>query len=355
MNKLFKLSILTKVLLSFGFFIFSSNYIFPQVADSISVINEIKLEELSPGTKTNFWLTVAEDGLGQKINVPLIILKGESDGPVLTINAAIHGNELNGIAVIHHIINSINPKELNGSIIAIPIINVPAYHNNNRLFPDQTDLNRTMPGKINGNESQFYAYQILEKIKTISEYVIDLHTASFGRINTHYVRTDMQDAVLAKMAEIQNPKIILNSKTASTADGSGTLRSALAVHGIKCITVELGNPQVIQDEMKQAGIVGIHNTLAFLKMNNNHVIAPRQPIVRCTKSYWIYTDAGGILEVIPNINQSIEKGQKIAELTDAFGNIKKTYYAPEKGIVIGKSSNPVSPSGARILHLGILE
>ena len=31
------------------------------------------------------------------------------------------------------------------------------------------------------------------------------------------------------------------------------------------------------------------------------------------------------------------------------------YYAPEKGIVIGKTSNPINMSGGRIIHLGIIE
>ena len=31
----------------------------------------------------------------------------------------------------------------------------------------------------------------------------------------------------------------------------------------------------------------------------------------------------------------------------------KKYYAPEAGIVIGRSNNPVNQTGGRILHLGI--
>ncbi|UZR98620.1 succinylglutamate desuccinylase/aspartoacylase family protein [Chondrinema litorale] len=355
MNKLFNLFDMAKAIICFGILFFLPNLSFSQNSESIPHITKIDLENITPGTKNNYWLKISEDGLGQDINIPVVILKGANDGPVLAINAAIHGNELNGIPIIHHIINTVNPAEMNGTIIAIPITNVPAYQDNNRLFPDQTDLNRTMPGKVNGNESQFYAFQLLDKLKGNCDYVIDLHTASFGRINTHYVRADLQDPILAKMAEIQNPQIILNGKAASTANADGTLRSALAANNIKCITIELGNPQVFQEDMKQAGIIGIQNTLAYLKILNIHVAAPKHPVVRCSKSYWIYTDAGGILEVIPVVNQTIEKGQKIAMLYDSFGEVKQTYYAPEKGIVIGKSSNPVSPAGARILHLGIIE
>ena len=37
---------------------------------------------------------------------------------------------------------------------------------------------------------------------------------------------------------------------------------------------------------------------------------------------------------------------------DVFGDLVREYVAPHRGIVIGKSVEPVSATGARILHLG---
>mgnify|MGYP001157906435 CR=1 FL=1 len=73
----------------------------------------------------------------------------------------------------------------------------------------------------------------------------------------------------------------------------------------------------------------------------------------CTKSYWLYTSKGGILEVIPLLNQRIKKGELIAIQRDAFGTEIMKYLSPEDGIVIGKSTNPVAAAGGRIIHLGI--
>ena len=75
----------------------------------------------------------------------------------------------------------------------------------------------------------------------------------------------------------------------------------------------------------------------------------------CKKSYWIYTDRGGLLEVLPELNQQVHKGELIGRIRDSFGQILKDYYAPEDGVVIGKSTDPVNISGGRILHLGILQ
>ena len=42
-------------------------------------------------------------------------------------------------------------------------------------------------------------------------------------------------------------------------------------------------------------------------------------------------------------------------MKNIFGDVVKEYTAPENGVVIGKSVNPVNQSGGRILHLGILQ
>ena len=75
----------------------------------------------------------------------------------------------------------------------------------------------------------------------------------------------------------------------------------------------------------------------------------------CKRSYWIYMNEGGFLDVIVNLNEKINKGDKIAVVKNAFGKIINEYLAPEDGIVIGKSSNPTNMSGGRIIHLGITE
>ncbi len=69
----------------------------------------------------------------------------------------------------------------------------------------------------------------------------DLHTASFGRINSYYVRADLNDPDVNALATLLKPQIILHD-----AGHGGTLRGAATKLGIKAITVEIGNPQLLQ-------------------------------------------------------------------------------------------------------------
>jgi hypothetical protein len=68
-----------------------------------------------------------------------------------------------------------------------------------------------------------------------------LHTASFGRINSYYVRADLNDPDVNALATLLKPQIILHD-----AGHGGTLRGAATKLGIKAITVEIGNPQLLQ-------------------------------------------------------------------------------------------------------------
>ena len=66
----------------------------------------------------------------------------------------------------------IDEKELKGTIVLVPVMNVPGYLNGQREFTDGQDLNRIMPGNKSGTTSEVYAQIILEKIvKSLVEFV----------------------------------------------------------------------------------------------------------------------------------------------------------------------------------------
>lgn len=310
------------------------------------------------GSKKQYWLAMGTDTYGQPVHIPVIVIQGYKEGPTLGLIAAIHGDELNGIHIIHKCLESIDPKSLKGTLIAVPGINAVSIKEDERRFIDGEDLNRNFPGKASGNRSQQYSYHIAERVVKYMDYIIDMHTASFGRANSFYVRTDMTNDTLAKMSELQGADIILHSKGPSTADAAtagGTLRADAILKGIYTITVEYGNPQVYQPEIIDRGIEGVWRTMAWLGMETGKNAAKKYTkAVLCKKSYWIYMKQGGFLEILVNPGEKIRKGQKIAMVRNGFGVLQDEYIAPEAGIVIGKSTNPANMNGGRIIHLGIV-
>jgi predicted deacylase len=313
-------------------------------------IDRLDLDSIPAGAITRYFLNLVEDGMGTDIRVPLIVAKGINEGPVLGLTAAVHGNELNGIPVIQRLFKEIDVDQLRGTIIGVPIVNVPSYLRKKRRFLDGVDLNHIMPGKENGTVSQVYAWRVVNKLVKHFNYLLDLHTASNGRINSYYIRADMSNNIVRKMALLQNAQIIVHNPPSD-----GTLRGTACELDIPAITLEVGNPNLFQKGMIRDGLTGIHNLLGSLQMTDSEVEEVSDATVICKRSYWIYSEVGGLIEVHPKVTQVVESGDLIATVRNIFGDVIKEYVAPEKGIVIGRSVSPVNQTGGRILHLGIIK
>ncbi|MBK7477922.1 MAG: succinylglutamate desuccinylase/aspartoacylase family protein [Haliscomenobacter sp.] len=317
-------------------------------AGNVPVVDELRIQDTPPGTIGEYWLNLVHNGIGEPINIPFMVARGKEEGPIVGLTAAIHGNELNGIALIQKLFRDLDPTVLKGSVVGVLVLNVPGLLLEKRQFNDGSDLNRIAPGRPDGNVSQVYIHRLVQKILPEFEYLIDLHTASFGRVNSWYIRADMNAPKTARMARLQNPEILLHNKA-----NDGTFRGAASAMGIEAITLELRDPHIFQQNVIAEALVGIRNVLYDLGMLEGAIQMHEKPTLLCESSYWIYTDEGGILEVFPSVGSFVQKGALIAEVRNIFGQLHRQYVAPEYGVVIGKGIDPISPTGGRILHLGI--
>ncbi|RME24532.1 MAG: peptidase M14 [Deltaproteobacteria bacterium] len=292
-------------------------------------------------------LAISHDQLGQPIRVPVLVARGRRRGPVLGLTAALHGNELNGVPVIHRVFAGLDPSTLRGTVVAVLVTNVPGFVRRQRAFMDGQDLNHIMPGRARGNSAEVYAWRLVKRVLAPLDLLVDLHTASTGRINCLYVRADMTRPDTAAMAYRVHPQVVLHNPA-----NDRTLRGTAMGMQIPAITLEIGNPQRFHPEYIKVSVHGIRRILA------SHGMVPRRkapetahPIV-CSRSRWLYTQQGGFLEVYPKVATRVEKNEVIARIRDVWGSVIQEYKAPYSGVVIGKSVDPAAETGARILHLG---
>lgn len=254
---------------------------------TIKTKDDLILEELENGEVHRIHVHLTDNAFGVPWRIPVIVVKGKKDGPVLGITAALHGNELNGISIIFKLIEDIDPNDLSGTLVLVPISNVPGYLMNTRYFSDNVDLNRIMPGKQEGNTSQLYAYNLTHKIINRFDYLLDLHTASHGRVNSLYIRADLDSDDTRTLAYLQNPQIIVKKY-----DEEGTLRGWANENGIPSITIEIGNPNAFQHSLIDETLEGIMNTMKHLDMISGKVKDLLKDATVCDHSYWIYSKKG---------------------------------------------------------------
>jgi predicted deacylase len=315
---------------------------------TIKTKEELKLSSFKRGEVHRVQICLSDNSLGVPWKVPLIIIRGFEKGPTLGLTAALHGNELNGISTIFKLIESIDPSKLSGTLVLVPISNVPGYLMNQRHFSDNVDLNRIMPGAPSGATSSIYAHEFVTKIVAKFDYLLDLHTASHGRVNSLYIRADLENEKTRTLAYLQNPQIIVQKY-----DEQGTLRSWAHDHSIPAITIEIGNPNAFQHTLIDETLEGVINTMTHLEMLEGDVADLIEDTVVCDRSYWIYSKKGGIIDVMPNLADMVKEGQVIAKVYDVFGHVREVIKADRAGVVIGKNVRPNCDAGTRVLHLGV--
>ena len=309
-------------------------------------VENIDLKKIKPGI-SHFWLKVVTNIFGNDIKIPLMVAKGKKKGPVFGITALVHGDELNGLSVIQKVFDRLDLENLKGTIIASPIINVPGFLARKREFSDGRDLNHKFPGKEKGGESVIYAFNIFQRLIINFDYLLDLHTARFGNVNSYYLRANLKEKKIEELSNLLNAEIILNCE-----GGKGTLRRQAYENKITAITLELGDPNKFQKEMISDSTQGLMNCLISLGMQPGKIILNKEKPIICNSSKRIHTEIGGILEVLPEQGDVIKKGEKIAIVKNVFGKIIEEYFSPDDGVVIGKNINPVNHAGSRIVHMG---
>lgn len=312
----------------------------------LRLVDDLELAGLPHGSTTRLAVRMIEDAVGLPVAIPVLIARGAHDGPVFGVTAAVHGNELNGIRVIQRLFSTLDIKALRGTLVGCPVVNVPAFEAGKRTFGECWDLNRIMPGRAHGHTGEVYAHRLMERILCHFDYLIDLHTASLGRINSLYARANLEHEVAAKMAALVGPEIVVHSPALD-----GTVRGACMARGIASITLEVGNPMRFESRLVKDSLTGVRNVLSHFDMLPESEVEPDEPVV-CMRSYWIYSQHGGLLDVFPDLVDHVKAGQRIARVTSLFGDIIAEYRAPEDGVVVGRSTNPICDTGSRILHLG---
>jgi len=318
------------------------------VDQDILSLEQLNLDALPEGAISRVWLTLVHDGLGRPVQVPLLVARGRRSGPVFGITAAVHGNELNGIPVIHRLFERLDVTKVRGTIVGAVVVNIPAYLRRERRSPDGYDLNHWFPGLRAGHPTPVYAHRFTQRVLKHLDVLVDLHTASSGRWNSLYVRADMKNGQTASMARRLKPQIVVHSPPSD-----GTLRGVAAELDIPAITVEIGNPQRFQRDYVRRSLAGLRQILSdFGVLPKGRAPVEGPPPVICASSAWMHTQQGGLMTVHPDVAESVSKGQVLATIRSVFGSVVAEYRAPHDGIIIGKSVDPVAETGARIVHLG---
>ena len=303
--------------------------------------------EIPPGESRRLSWSATELFEGVPVSTPVLVVNGANPGMTLCMTAAVHGDELNGIEIVRRVVHDVEPDNLTGAIIGVPIVNVQGFRRGSRYLPDRRDLNRFFPGNPNGSAAARIAHSFFVNVLMHCDALIDVHTGSLARANLPQIRADLRDPDVVALTQGFGSMVVLHS-----APTPGMLRYAATQAGIPAVTLEAGGPLELELTEVKRGVKGIEILLTRLGMvKKTRLFGDPEPVYY--SSSWVRSNNGGILLSNVSLGSTVRKGDLLGTITDPMNNVQVELRSPYSGRVIGMSRNQVVMPGDAAFHVGI--
>jgi uncharacterized protein len=322
--------------------------------DGVAVIDRLDAADLKRGEVHRFWFRAGDSALGQAWHVPVVVVQGKKPGPRLLLTAGIHGDELNGIAVIQRFARDLDPKKLSGSLVMVPGLNTPGLNNSTRNFSPRggtgtENLNRVMPGKDVAGSAliDIYAHALWHRLmRPNADQMIDLHTQSRGTAYNLYAFVSSPEA--RKIADAIAPDTIRLDP-----GQRGTVENEMVPAGVPAITLELGAPELWDEAMIGRAHGGLLRLMAQMGMiaPDSAPKAAHKPFVANNQTE-VRAPHGGWVTLHVRLNDMVKQGQPVATIADAFGRVRTILTAPQSGQVVSAATDPRRDIGTMVVRIG---
>lgn len=291
----------------------------------------------------------------------------EVKGPKLVITANIHGDEMTGLAVVHHLRQTLGPLLRRGIVYLYPSLNPEGLASSMRLFPmGGQDMNRLFPGNGNQSASRYCASIWNDICSRNPDVLIDLHTDAMDAIP--YV---IMDRVLSKNASLVSQMCEL-----ARAGGLSTLweydehkyrkyeldnsLSGAFVNrmGKPALTIEVGPRRSINLQSVECMLGAVKRILEHLGMVKP--LTEVRPSVQLDVGLWKRGNGPLVLNEgywVPYMKagQRFIKGDTIGVVLDSSATVIQRIEAVEGGFIIAFPDNGVLRSGQSCATIAIPE
>ncbi|MCX4189368.1 succinylglutamate desuccinylase/aspartoacylase family protein [Methylophaga sp. OBS3] len=284
------------------------------------------------------------------LSMPVQVIRGRRDGPVLFVSGAVHGDEIVGVEIIRRLIRSKRLKGLRGTLITIPVVNVYGFINQSRYLPDRRDLNRCFPGSEEGSLAARLANLFMSEVVDKCSHGIDLHTAAIHRDNLPQIRAALDSPGVEEMARAFNAPVIVNSGLIE-----GSLRFACQEAGVPVIVYEAGEALRFNELAIRAGVRGVlavMRKIGMLTANTGKQLKPIEPFV-ARSSTWVRAPQSGIFRMLVPMGAHVKKGDCLGMVAAPYGGetTETMVEASCSGVIIGRTNIPLVNEGEALFHI----
>lgn len=305
--------------------------------------------EVAPGSRITTDLSLPRLNSRTHLSMPIHIIHGKQEGPRLFVSSAVHGDEINGIEITQRLLEHKSLRQLQGTLLVIPVVNVYGVIHQSRYLPDRRDLNRSFPGSEKGSLAGRVAHLFTQKVIKRCTHGIDLHTGAIHRTNLPQIRANLDDKETARMARSFRAPVLLNS-----AVREGSLRATAAEAGIPILVYEAGEALRYDEVGIRAGLEGVLGVMRELDMLRKRKPSRRKKIepFEAYGSLWLRAPESGVLRYPVSLGTRVKKGEVLGQISDPYNNaVSVPLISPCNGVIIGSTQIPLVHEGEALFHV----
>lgn len=329
------------------------------------------LAELKQGTTQRHLVKLPGTALANDERRPVITVTGAKEGPVLVVNAGVHGGEYPAIEAVIRLGAMLDPQHIAGTVVLMPVLNLPAFRTRTPFVCpiDQVNPNRVFPGDPHGSYSEQMTHAIVNEFVAHADAWIDLHGGDIPEDLVPFVICRGGDADVdgrsKEMAIAFGFRYALTvSKPIQPAKGSSSYVAGAEL-AVPSILAEAGGVGQMQEEAVEMLVNGVVRVMRYLGMvGNDECRMPNDEgrpnhessnhnVTVLTGFEWLYAKQAGMWYPRVKAGDAVTEGAEIGTVGDLFGDTVESIVAPVTGTVLFLTINPSVQENGLLMGIGV--
>src|SRR5215475_6842892 len=343
------------------------------------------LGELKAGMTQRHLIKLPGAALANDEPRPVISVAGPKPGPVLFINAGVHGGEYPAVEAVIRLGKTLDPTKISGTVILMPVLSLPAFRARTPLVCpiDNVNPNRVFPGDPRGSYSEQMTHALINEFLVHADAYIDLHGGDIPEALVPFVicrsgNDDVSERSKAIAMAFGLPYVVTVSKPIQPAKGLSSYAAA-AEKGVPSILAEAGEVGQMHEDavellvkgvvkvMRHLGmLVGVKSQIPSSKSQGNSKSQTKTRARRAVdtgeasaaastllaKFEWVYTKNAGIWYPKVAAGDFVKEGEQIGTVGDLFGDTLEKIISPVNGVVLFLTINPSVLENGLLMGIG---
>ena len=287
--------------------------------------------EAQPGSQVRGYCVVS---LGTStVTLPVAITHGTEPGPVLAVTAGIHGGEYVPMVAVRQFIRDLDPTRMRGTVVACLQSSPVAFEQRSAFVNplDGQNLNRSFPGDPLGGPTSRLAAWLWENLLTRADYYVDCHCGDLPEVLDSCAGVSAgPDGVVSAQASAVADCFDVARLIVDRTEGSTIFQAALA--GVTAVLVEVGGQgrwTQAEADVQRHGLLRVAALAGILEADSR----PRSHLPLFKDEADVLSDRHGLWFPELEVGTSVDEGDRLGRLEDAFGDTVWEVLSPAAGVL----------------------